>query len=139
MGLMLILTSYPSRSNALTPVSMTAVRSFMGAQSMSRAAAKTATNGDPKKSPAIKRGRTRRILHGGGRKASSWCGNGRRIQRFAQGSHTRGEVSTAAGSGARRDLGTAHPNTTQIRPRTNSIAPVISPVINATCMAWVIL
>ena len=33
MGLMLILTSYPSRSNALTPVSMTAVRSFMGARS----------------------------------------------------------------------------------------------------------
>ena len=48
MGLMLILTSYPSRSNALTPVSMTAVRSFMGAQSMSRAAAKIATNGDPR-------------------------------------------------------------------------------------------
>jgi hypothetical protein len=56
MGLMLILTSYPSRSNALTPVSMTAVRSFMGAQSMSRAAAKIATNGDPQKKPRNKAG-----------------------------------------------------------------------------------
>jgi hypothetical protein len=55
MGLMLILTSYPSRSNALTPVSMTAVRSFIGAQSMSRAAAKPPT-ATPKKKPRHKAG-----------------------------------------------------------------------------------
>jgi hypothetical protein len=35
---------------------MTAVRSFIGAQSMSRAAAKIATNGDPQKKPRHKAG-----------------------------------------------------------------------------------